>query len=77
MSSETCRLELESPPATLPPANWAVICTDEQFWDSRLHVWPQITRLSSSVRYRSGTLAQCAAVKKKTTISVPPVQPCH
>jgi hypothetical protein len=48
MSSETCRLELESPSATLPPAKWAVICTDEQFWDSRLHVWRQT---SASIRY--------------------------
>ena len=45
MSSETCGLELESPSATLPPAKWAVICTDEQFWDSRLHVWSQATAL--------------------------------
>ncbi len=45
MSSKTCRLELESPSATLPPAKWAVICTDEQFWDSRLHVWSQATAL--------------------------------
>jgi hypothetical protein len=48
MSSKTWRLELESPSATLPPAKWAVICTDEQFWDSRLHVW---RRANASIRH--------------------------
>jgi len=48
MSSKTCRLELKSPSVTLPPAKWAVICTHEQFWDSRLHVSRQAT---ASIRH--------------------------
>jgi hypothetical protein len=36
MSSENLYVTVRAPLATLPLAKWTVICTYEQFWDSRL-----------------------------------------
>jgi hypothetical protein len=36
MFSENLEVTVGAPLTKLPPAEWTVICTDEQFWDSRL-----------------------------------------